>query len=221
MRHALVLVLLAFASGPARAAIVGSSLDAELAVPYRWRVVVQFAAGPLFPPAARAQLLTDTRAALQPTLGALGTVEVFDLDAIPEAARDPLTREFAATGWPALDSPKFRELTGVKTHFLKLSGERGAVKLEARQHDGSTGLALPVVRVNETRDPQTVNRLAGLLLARDFGPTATVQVPETESDTVAVRSAAVPCPASTGTSRSATSSRSARSTSSAGPTRRT
>lgn len=187
MRRVLALALLALAAGPARAAIVGSSLDADLGVPYRWRVVVQFAAGPLFPPAARTQLLTDTRAALQPTLGALGTVEVFDLDAIPEAARDPLTREFALTGFAALDSPKFRELTGVKTHFLKLSGAGGAVKLEARQHDGSTGLALPVVRVKETRDPQTVNRLAGLLLARDFGPTATVEVPDKESDTVTVR----------------------------------
>ena len=187
MRRALALALLAFSAGPARAAIVGSSLDADLAVPYRWRVVVQFAAGPLFPPAARAQLLSDTRAALQPTLGALGTVEAFDLDAIPEAARDPLTREFAAAGFPALDSPKFRELTGVKTHFLKLTGAGGAVKLEARQHDGSTGLALPVVRVGETRDPQTVNRLAGLLLARDFGPTATVEVPDKEGDTVTVR----------------------------------
>ena len=187
MRRVLALALLALAAGPARAAIVGSSLDADLGVPYRWRVVVQFAAGPQFPPPARAQLLSDTRAALQPTLGALGTVEVLDLDALPEAARDPLTREFALTGFAALDSPKFRELTGVKTHFLKLSGAGGAVKLEARQHDGSTGLALPVVRVKETRDPQTVNRLAGLLLARDFGPTATVEVPDKESDTVTVR----------------------------------
>ena len=178
---------LLLAPGPARAAVVGSSLDPELAVPYRWRVVVQFAPGPLFTPAFRAQLLSDTRAALQPTLGALGTVEVLDLAAIPDAARDPLTREFALTGWPALDSPKFRELTGVKTHFLKLAADGGAIKLQARQHDGSTGLALPVLRVKETRDPQTVNRLAGLLLARDFGPTATVEVPDAEADTVKVR----------------------------------
>ena len=175
MPRALLTLLAALTLGtPGRAGIVGSSLDPELAVPYRWRVVVQFAPGPLFPPGFRAQLLTDTRAALQPALGALGTVEVLDLAAIPEAARDPLTRAFAATGWPALEAPQFRELTGLKTHFLKLSGERGTVRLEARQHDGSTGLAMPVLRKAETRDPQTVNRLAGLLLARDFGPTATV-----------------------------------------------
>ncbi len=188
MSRTLLTLLAGLALTPAgRAAIVGSSLDPDLAVPYRWRVVVQFAPGPLFTPGFRAQLLTDTRAALQPTLGALGTVEVVDLAALPEAARDPLTRAFALAGWPALDLPQFRELTGLKTHFLRVSTERGAVKLEARQHDGSTGLTLPVLRSKETRDPQTVNRLAGLLLARDFGPTATVEVPDKESDTVTVR----------------------------------
>jgi hypothetical protein len=186
-RGLLTLLTLAATAATARAGVVGSSLDPQLATPYDWRVVVRFAPGPLFTPGYRTQLLRDTRAALQPTLGELGTVTVTDLDAIPDAGRSPLVTAFAAGGWPALDDPKFRELTGVKTHFLWLSADRGTVTLEARQHDGDTGLALPVVRVRATRDLQTASRLAGMMLARDFGPTATVEIPDEERDTVTVR----------------------------------
>jgi hypothetical protein len=173
------LLVLLFASACARA------IDPETSLPYRWRVIVQFQPSPLFTPAFRKQLLDDTRAALQPAIGAVGIVEVQDIQVMP--MRDELTKAFLETGWPALDLPKFRELTGLKTHFVRLSATGGTLRVEARQHDGSSGLALPVVRSKETRDPQTLNRLVGLVLGNDFGPVATVEVPEKESEYVKVR----------------------------------
>jgi tetratricopeptide (TPR) repeat protein len=162
-------------------------LDPETTAPYRWRVVVRFDPHPLLGPVFRSQITHDIKAALQPALGEVGRVEVFDLDAVPEADREPLWQEFAREGWPALEAPRFRELTGVKTHFLRVVVANGAYRLEARQHDGSTGLTSPLVRTRETRTPETVARLAGLMLDRDFGPVGTVERIDKEPDVVRVR----------------------------------
>ncbi|HET6572317.1 MAG TPA: hypothetical protein VFG68_01855, partial [Fimbriiglobus sp.] len=105
----------------------------------------------------------------------------------PEAKREPLWRAFVKDGWAALEAPEFRELTGVKTHFLWVRFEGGGYRLEARQHDGSTGLPSPVVRVQETRAPELVARTAGLMLARDFGPVGTIEKLDREPDAVRVR----------------------------------
>jgi hypothetical protein len=164
-----------------------AALDPESAVPYRWRVVVRFDPSPHLKPDFRQQILHDIKGSLQPKLGEVGRVEVLDLDSVPEDRREPLWQEFAKDGWPALDSPKFRELTGVKTHFLKVSVSNGGYRLEARQHDGSTGLTSPAVRTKETRAPEFVARLAGLILDRDFGPVGTVERIEKEPDAVRVR----------------------------------
>ncbi len=51
-RGLLTLLTLAATATTARAGIVGSSLDPQLAKPYDWRVVVRFAPGPLSPPAS-------------------------------------------------------------------------------------------------------------------------------------------------------------------------
>ena len=63
----------------------------------------------------------------------------------------------------------------MKTHFLKLDVRDGRYRISARQHDGDTGLTSPMVRTKTTPDAAKVGRLAGLLVARDFGPTATVE----------------------------------------------
>ena len=126
-------------------------LDPEASAPYRLRVVVRFEAHPVFTPAFRAQIADAVKAGLQTPLGEVGRVEVIDLDAVPEDKREPLWRAFVTKGWAALEAPEFRELTGVKTHFLRIAFEGGGYRLEARQHDGSTGLPSPMVRTRETR----------------------------------------------------------------------
>ena len=115
-------------------------LDPEAATPYRLRVVVRFDPHPVFYPAYREQITDAIKAALQTPLGEVGRVEVTDLDAVPEEKREPLWRAFVKDGWAALEAPEFRELTGVKTHFLRVRFEGNGYRLEARQHDGSTGL---------------------------------------------------------------------------------
>jgi hypothetical protein len=185
----LPLLLVALAPAAARSAPPPppARLDPEASTPYRWRVVVRFDRSPLLKPDFRQQILHDIRGSLQPKLGEVGRVEVIDLDSVPEDRQEPLWREFVKDGWPALDSPKFRELTGVKTHFLRVAVANGGYRLEARQHDGSTGLASPAVRTKETRAPEFVARLAGLILDRDFGPVGTVEPLDKEPDAVQVR----------------------------------
>src|SRR5581483_140742 len=48
-------------------------------------------------------------------------------------------------------------------------------ELEARQYDGQTGTATPVVRQEKTQDREFVGRTAVLMIERDFGITATFQ----------------------------------------------
>lgn len=166
-----LLAVVAAAALPAVAP--AQTLDPEPNVPYQVRVVIQAKPHPLLSPGFRDQVRRDILAALQPVVDKLGTVEVVDLDAVPVADRDPLWQEFADKGFAALDAP--RDLTGVKTHFLRLELRDGAYHLEARQHDGFAGLASPVVRKQTTRAPELVGRAAGLLIDKDFGPVGTVE----------------------------------------------
>ena len=164
------------------------ALDPEPTAPYTWRVVVRFDPHPRLDTNFRHDILSNIRAALQPPEGdLLWRLEVTDLATVPEEKRDPLWKAFAAKGWPALESTEFRPLTGVKTHFLRVSYAGNAYKLEARQHDGYTGLASPVVRTAETRDAQTVGRLAGMMVAKDFGPVGVVEKVPNQPDFVTVK----------------------------------
>ena len=133
-------------------------------------------------------------------------MNVTDLANIPADQRDPLCKAFAEKGWSALDALAFRQLTGVKTHFLRVAVVGNEFHLEARQHDGSTGLVSPLVRMGRTRDPQKVGRLAGLLVGRDFGPIGTIEQLEKEPESVRVRCAAGSCWALSGSYTRAMSS---------------
>jgi hypothetical protein len=123
--------------------------------------------------AFREQVKRDLLATLQPALGALGTVEVIDLDEIPRDKWDALWQQFDDKGFDAVAAQ--RDLSGVKTHFLKLDYKDGQYLLESRQHDGFAGLASPVVRKQTVRAPEIVGRTAGLMLDRDFGLSGTVE----------------------------------------------
>src|SRR5262245_36845772 len=162
-------VVLFVAAGPAAAQI-----DPEPKTPYLWRVVVKVEQHPLLSASFREQLKRDLAAALQPALGTtLGTVDVVELaDLLRGEAPDPLWQQFDDKGFAALDAP--RDLTGAKTHFLKIEYADGQYHLESRQHDGFVGLASPVVRKQSVRAPELVGRTAGIMLDRDFGLSASL-----------------------------------------------
>jgi tetratricopeptide (TPR) repeat protein len=195
--RALVLVLPALVGFAAIASAQPPALAPEADQPYLWRVVVQARPPhpevaalrdqphPVFTPDFRDRLRRDLHDALQAGLGPLGTVDVVDLAAVPRSQWEPLWTQFDDAGFPALDTP--RELTAVKTHFLRLDYRDGVYSLETRQHDGFTGLASPVVRRAQVRDPEMVSRAAGLLLDQDFGPVGTIELLDGKKDEVRVR----------------------------------
>ena len=166
-----VALLVAVVASP----LVAAPLDPKTKSPYRWRVVVSATAHPNITAAVRARLCRELKVALQADIGpALGTVDVLDLDTLPAAQREPLFASFARSGFAAIDREEFRTLTGVKTHFVLLEASNGRYQLSTRQHDGDTGLTSPLVRTRTTADIAKVGRLAGLMVAKDFGPVATV-----------------------------------------------
>lgn len=149
--------------------------DPELKAPYHWRVVVQAKPHPLITPAFRDQIRRDLLAALQPALGSFGTVEVIDLGETPPDQWDVLWTNFDQKGFAALDTDPARDLTGTKTHVVRVEVRDGVFHLESRQYDGFSGLASPFVRRQATRAPELVGRYAGLMVDRDFGLAGTVE----------------------------------------------
>lgn len=160
-------------------------LDPEPTVPCLWRVVVQTRAHPLLTPAFRDGLRRDLLAALQPAVEPLGTVEVVDLNDVPRDRWDPLWQQFDDKGFAALDAP--RDLSGVKTHFLRVEIRDGVYRLESRQLDGFAGIASPRVRQQTVRSPELVGRAAGLMIDRDFGLAGTVELDPGKADEVRVQ----------------------------------
>jgi hypothetical protein len=164
---------------PARA-----QLDAEVKQPYLWRVVLSAKPHPLVTPEVRERLKRDVVAALQTGIGPFGAVEFVDLADLP-ADKEPLFQQFIEKGFPALDAP--RDLTGAKTHFLKLDYRDGQFHIETRQYDGFTGLSSPLVRAQSVRGADQIGRAAGLLLDRDFGAAGTVEPLPGRTDLVKVQ----------------------------------
>lgn len=180
-RLVLAALFVLVATAPARA-----QLDPEPKQPYLWRVVVKTNAHPLVTAEFRDRLKRDVVAALQTGLGTLGAVEVFDLadPALPRDKWEPLWQQFDEKGFAALDAP--RDLTGAKTHFLRVEYRDGKYFLEARQYDGFTGLSSPLVRAQSVRAPEQVGRAAGLMIDRDFGLAGTVEPVAGRADEVKV-----------------------------------
>ena len=123
----------------------------------------------------RAHLRRDLTASLQPSLKAICTVDVIDMSGTPTEQWDPLWRLWAEKGFNALNGPINADLTGVKTHFLRVEYRDGVYFLESRQYDGFAGLASPVVRTMAIRAPELVGRAAGIMIDRDFGSAGTIE----------------------------------------------
>ncbi len=161
--------------------LLAAPFESEPTAPYTWRVLLNVAPHRTLGPAVRTRIAADLKAALGPALGDdLGTVQVIDLADTPKDKWEPLWKAWEKSGWAALDDAEFRTFTNVKTHFLTVSENSGKYTLEARQHCGYTCLASPRVRTKTVPDLDTLSRTAGLMLAADFGPVATVEpLPDT------------------------------------------
>ena len=97
---------------------------------------------------------------------------------------DPVIQQFQKVGWPALAASATRPLTGDKYHGLAIEYKDGAFQISARQYDGFSGLASPLLRSRTVRSLDQIARAAGLLLEPDFGPDGTVQVIPTDATQV-------------------------------------
>lgn len=161
MSHVLVaLGCLAVLASGAKAA-----LDPEIDKPYTLQVVLSLAEHRVFTPLFREQVERDVRDNLQAAFGELVKVTVI---------RDhPLLAEVRSKGLrQVLDGWRF--VSDLKTHFVLLDFKNGQYELQARQHDGQTGIASPEVRQTQVGDRHLVARTAALMVERDFGVLATL-----------------------------------------------
>ncbi|QEL14618.1 hypothetical protein [Limnoglobus roseus] len=171
-------------------------LDPEPNAFYRWQVGLRCAEHPILSDAVRKQLARELRAALHAAITPAGDVEVIDFTKGADG-KIPLLKAFEEKGWAALDPDPARELTGTKTHILTVDYRDGVFHLAARQLDGFTGIASPLLRKQTTRATDMLGRIAALLIEPDFGPvgTATPVVGDNDHVKVTFRGAAISPPA--------------------------
>jgi hypothetical protein len=147
-------------SSPARA-----ELDPGLQKPYELHVVLHVAEHRALTPTFQEQVQRQLRDHLRLALGKLANVTIL--------RTHPRLAEVRSRGLQqALDG--WTDLSGVKTHFVLIDYRDGRYELQARQHDGISGLASPVVRRDATSDRRLVARKAALLVDYDFGLVGTV-----------------------------------------------
>ena len=146
--------------------------------PYRLRVPVVFEEHSHFTPHFRRSLIRDVQSALTAALGRRAEDVKAEPWEGPAAEDDPVMAAFEAEGFGGLEAVK--HLDGRKTHVLRIRYEQGLYVLEARQYDGSTGYATPLVRQRETRERALVGRLAALMIARETGQTYERVVKDTQ-----------------------------------------
>lgn len=155
-----------------------AALDPELKKPYHLRVILRIAEKPQFTDIFREQVKREVHDSIQLGLEELGRAEVIDASN-PTAKLNSLEikvlKELQAKDLQrVLDDRSLQVLSDVKTHFVLIDLVNDRYEIQARQHDGSTGLAGPVVRRDNTRDRLLVARKAVLLIKQDFGLVATL-----------------------------------------------
>ncbi len=161
----------ALAAGPARA-------DDRLE-PYQLRIVVHVARHRLLTDVFRQQLERELKDGMQAALGKLARVEVVGGKPKDQPLARRLDDVLARGLQKALDG--WRERSPYKTHFVLIDYSGTHYQIQARQHDGLTGLPSPAVRRRRTRDRAYVARAAALLIEHDLGLVGTVES-EPDSD---------------------------------------
>jgi hypothetical protein len=142
-----------------------SSAQADLRKPYRLDVVLHVAEHRLLTDVFRDRVGRELRDGLQAALGDLARVRLtHEHPRLADVLRRGLRQSLDA--WD--------ERSGVKTHFVLIDFVAGQYEIQARQHDGLTGLSSPAVRRERTPDRDFVARTAALLVEHDFGMVGTV-----------------------------------------------
>jgi tetratricopeptide (TPR) repeat protein len=178
------LILVALALCLAVPGAAHAALDPELKTPYQLQIVLQVAEHRLLTPVFQEQLARELRDHLQLTYGALARVEV--------VRGHKLLKDVRARGLEALDS--WRELSPLKTHFVLIDYADGQYRIRARQQDGATGLASPVIRSVATSERNLVARTAARLVDQDFGLNGTVVRVQGKDIEVAIKGGALGVP---------------------------
>jgi hypothetical protein len=159
-RFLLGVVLVLFSAAVAHA----DALSPELDKPYRLQVVLHVAGNRQLTQAFKEQVTRELRANLQAALGDLAEVEV--------VTKHPRLPRVEAEGLKALDG--WKEISDTKTHFVLIDFTNDQYVIQARQHDGLTGLSSPLVREARISERQLVSRTASLLVDQDFGLVGTI-----------------------------------------------
>src|SRR5262245_34351891 len=136
-----------------------ATLDAETKKPYKLTVVLHVAHNRLLTDAFQERVERELREGLQAALGDLGDVKV--------VREHPKLAEVLDKGLRSLDA--WNERSGAKTHFVLIDFSGSDYEIEARQYDGLTGTATPLVRRDRTQDREFVGRAAALMVERDVG----------------------------------------------------
>ncbi|MFO0809921.1 MAG: hypothetical protein U0746_14970 [Gemmataceae bacterium] len=148
--------------------------------PYELQVIVRIAPHRLLTAGFRRQLVTELHDGLQAGFGPLAAVEVMDAAEKPEHWLEPESLDGQSTVGP------------IKRHFVRVEFVDGRYLVAARQLDGPTGLASPVVRRAQTSDRAYVGRLALQFIDLDFGVTAAIAKSEADRVRLTFRGGALP-----------------------------
>ncbi|HEY1859216.1 MAG TPA: hypothetical protein VGG61_02620, partial [Gemmataceae bacterium] len=145
--------------------------DVDSNKPYKVQLVLRIADHRQLTPLFKEKVEHELKDSLQAALGEMGSVSVvYD---------HPKLKEIEEKGLQVLDG--WKELTGMKTHFVLIDLKDGAYEVRARQHDGYTGLASHLRKPERITDRQLVARTATLLVERDFGMVGAVKPIDAES----------------------------------------
>jgi hypothetical protein len=136
----------------------------ELNKPYELHIVVHVARNRLLTDVFREGIERELRDGFQAALGDMGHVTV--------THDHPRLAEVLTRGLQALDG--WTDRSDLKTHFVLIDFSGVHYEIQAKQYDGTTGRASPVVRRDRTRDRDFVAKAAALLIKQDFGILGTV-----------------------------------------------
>ncbi len=139
--------------------------QSELNKPYELHIVVHVAQNRLLTDVFRERIERELHDGFQAALGDVGHVRVMhEHPRLPDVMARGLKQSL--DGW--------KDRSNVKTHFVLIDFSGVHYEIQARQYDGPTGRASPVVRRDRTRDRDFVAKSAALLLKQDFGLLGTV-----------------------------------------------
>jgi hypothetical protein len=162
-----------------------ADLDPGLKEPYRLDVVLHFAEHRFLTPLFQEEVKRQLGDLLRMNFGELVQVRILD--------NHPLLKAITAKGLgPGLDG--YETLSDTQIHFVLIDYEGGRYRLQARHHDGLTGLPAPVVHHEHTSDRRLVARLAARLVDHNFGLVGTVAGQDERGVAVALRGGALGVP---------------------------